>query len=191
MSATITASPALNRGSAAPTLSVEQSSPAITAVAVPRPARRSTRPAGTPLGAPPVLDVSHVRRPGPHRASARPLPSGAATSTRLPDPTGVACAVARTALEVLRGERPVAQLVRWVSPDVYEVLGRRARLLRDAPGSRTARDRVVVRRSRTVRLGDDAAEVTVVLVDGPRLRAAAARVEVHRGTWRVVALEIG
>jgi hypothetical protein len=42
-----------------------------------------------------------------------------------------------------------------------------------------------------VRVTPDAAEATVIIDDVDRVRAAALRVELHRGRWRVVVLEIG
>lgn len=108
----------------------------------------------------------------------------------LPDPTALCCAVVRAAVEVVRGERTVGQLARWVSPEIYEALARRARLVADGPGEIPARP-VAVRRARVLRIGDGVAEGTVVVQDGDRVRAAAARLEARRGAWRVVALEIG
>ncbi|BDZ42914.1 hypothetical protein GCM10025865_22130 [Paraoerskovia sediminicola] len=150
---------------------------------------RGSRPASSPLGPPPLLEAADVRT-GAARVARRPLAAPAAGGTVLTDPTATCCAVARTALEVLRGERPVGQLVRWLSPGTLEVLGRRARLTA-ASGPGVQHRPITVRRARTVRLGPAAAESTVVLEDGDRVRAAALRVEEHRGSWRVVALEIG
>ena len=48
-----------------------------------------------------------------------------------------------------------------------------------------------IRRIRLCRLGEHAAEATVVVDDGPRVRAVAVRLEGHRGHWRATALEIG
>jgi len=111
----------------------------------------------------------------------------------LPDPTAQCCTVVRAAVEVLRGERPAAQLARWVTPQVRDQLAERARiglaldLERDADHHRP----VQVRRIRLVRLGEDVAEATVVLDDDGRVRAAAVRLEARRGAWRVAVLEMG
>ncbi|ROS78511.1 Rv3235 family protein [Cellulomonas sp. PhB143] len=143
-----------------------------------------------PLGRPPALDATHLRRaprtaaPGREAGPVRP-------GSPLTDPTATCCAVARTALEVLRGERPVAQLARWLAPDVHEALARRARLLLAAAVPSAAHDPITVRRARTVRLGPSSAEASVALECGGRVRAVAVRVEDHRGSWRVTALEIG
>jgi Family of unknown function (DUF6459) len=99
-------------------------------------------------------------------------------------------------LEVLPGQRPVQQLLRWSSPDVYAAVQRRA-ALRARLRSRTGR---TVRPARVVSLRvsfphEGIAEIGGVLQDGDRVRAVALRVE--RSTdrsgerWRVTALEIG
>ena len=51
--------------------------------------------------------------------------------------------------------------------------------------------RATVRRVMLSRLDDRTAEACVVLHDGTRVRAAAVRLQVHRGRWRVTVLEIG
>lgn len=142
----------------------------------------------------PAVDVRETRdaraRVPRHLAGARPLAPTAPLP--LPDPTSLCCAVVRAAIEVLRGERTVHQLARWVTPEIYDTLARRARLVLDAPGhAEAAAHPVTIRRARVMRLGATAAEATVVVDDGGRVRAAAARLEARRGTWRVVALEIG
>jgi len=109
----------------------------------------------------------------------------------LPDPTRLCCAVVRGAVEAARGDRPVAQLARWVSPTVLEALTTRAALVRGLPRPTRVPRPALVRRARVVRLSPTAAEASVVVEDVDRVRAAALRVELHRGQWRVVALEIG
>jgi hypothetical protein len=116
---------------------------------------------------------------------------------QLPDPTSVCCAIVRTAVEVLRGEKPVAQMARWVSPDILAAVHRRARLTVSAASgtdgtARAARITPVrIVRTRTVRIGERTAEATVIVRDGDRVRAAAIRVEAARGSWHAVALELG
>lgn len=135
-----------------------------------------------------VTDPTTARAPQ-HVVRGRPL-GRPTTPVPLPDPTALCCAVVRAAVEVVRGERTVGQLARWVSPEIYEALARRARLVADGPGETPARP-VAVRRARVLRIGDGVAEGTVVVQDGDRVRAAAARLEARRGAWRVVVLEIG
>jgi hypothetical protein len=109
----------------------------------------------------------------------------------LPDPTGLCCAVARGAIEAVRGDRPLAQLARAVTPEILDALTTRARLVQAIPRPGSVPRPVRVRRARVELVGTDVAEATVVVDDVDRVRAAAIRAEVHRGRWRVVALEIG
>lgn len=104
----------------------------------------------------------------------------------LEDPTRLCGAVVMAAIEALTSARPLVQLARWVSPDVYEALARAAR-----PGPATGRRGVVLRTVRLCRISPTVAEGTAVVHDGSRVRAAAVRLEVHRGTWRATVLQIG
>jgi hypothetical protein len=114
----------------------------------------------------------------------RALPDG--------DPGVVARAVALASLEVLAGRRSVAQLARWLTPGIYESLQVRAGLTRRVLGAASDGTRPpTVRRARTCRVGAQVLEATVVADDGVRVRAVALRLEAHRGSWRVTALEIG
>ena len=113
-----------------------------------------------------------------------------------PDLQRLCCSVVRTAVEVMRGERPTHQLVRWVSPTIHEALVRRtqivARQARLAGNPSTGLRPVTVLSSRLVRLGERVAEASVTISDHDRVRAGAVRVEAtSRGIWQVVALEIG
>lgn len=109
----------------------------------------------------------------------------------MPDPTPVCCALALAATEALRGTRSVAQLARWVSPQVFEQLAGRAALTVRVLGRTTASRRPEVLRVRVCRLGEHIAEAAVVVDDGTRVRAVALRLEMWRGAWRAVAFEIG
>lgn len=141
-----------------------------------------------------LQEFTHRTAPPPvqalRTAATTPVPTIA-----LDDPTGLCCAVARAAMESLRGIRPLSQLVRSVSPEVFDALHARyqvreqARTRPGAPPVSQARARV--RAARIIRLAPDAAEASVVVEDADRVRAAALRVEEHRGRWRVVVLEIG
>lgn len=148
---------------------------------------RSPRPAGP-------REFSH--------ASAGPVPprddSGVRPPAELGDPTALCCAVAHAAIESLRGIRPLAQLARSVSPEIFDALHARAQVRAAArrrsgalPAGQERQLRSRVRRARVVRIAHDVAEATVVVDDVDRVRAAAVRVEEHRGRWRVVVLEIG
>lgn len=104
----------------------------------------------------------------------------------LEDPTRLCGAVVMAAVEALASARPLVQLARWVSPEVYEALARARR-----PGPTAGRRGVVVRSVRLCRVSPAVAEGTAVVHDGTRVRAAAVRFEVHRGSWRATVLQIG
>lgn len=104
----------------------------------------------------------------------------------LPDPAPVAGAVVLAAVEALAGTRPLVQLSRWLSPEVYDQLAERAPAL-----PRTRVRRATVRSTRVFRVSPTAVEACVVVHDGERVRAAAARLQVHRRHWRVTVLQIG
>lgn len=153
--------------------------------------------------APEISDRPTLHRPGTGTEGRRaggwrppaPRPGDPEVRSTPGDPTALCCAVAHAATEVLRGVRPLAQLVRSVSPEVYEQLAARlqvtaaARERRGAPPTPQSRSRV--RRARVVRVGPEAAEAGIVIDDADRVRAVALRVELHRGRWRAVVLEIG
>jgi hypothetical protein len=175
------------------------------AVAVPPPVRTRLIPllepparpllaTGPPLAAPPVAGSPRAAARSAGGAdpwTARPaLPVGAVQDTPLPDPTPVCCAMVQAAVEALRGARPLAQLARWVSPEIYDQLDARAKLTQRVRGADGAH-RAAIRRIRLCRLGESTAEATVVVDDGPRVRAVAVRLEGRRGQWRATALEIG
>ncbi|MDM7853982.1 Rv3235 family protein [Cellulomonas alba] len=108
------------------------------------------------------------------------------------DPQQVACGIALGAVEVLAGRRSVAQLARWVTPGVYEVLRMRAALTAQAIGSGSAAGRhPSVRRVRVCVVAPGVVEAAVVAEDADRVRAVAVRLEGWRGQWRATALEIG
>lgn len=131
----------------------------------------------------------------PDRSAELPLRPSSSSAPALDDPTGLCCAVARAAMESLRGVRPLSQLVRSVSPEVFDALHARYQVREQArtrPGAPpVSQSRARVRAARIIRLSPDAAEASVVVDDADRVRAAALRVEEHRGRWWVVVLEIG
>ncbi|MCR6647975.1 MAG: Rv3235 family protein [Cellulomonas sp.] len=99
--------------------------------------------------------------------------------------------LALASIESLVGRRPVAQLARWLTPGVYDALHARATASARVLGPRTGGRAVVVRNVRTCRLDERVVEASAVVDDGIRVRALALRLEAHRQSWRVTALEIG
>ncbi len=100
----------------------------------------------------------------------------------------------QAAVEIAGGDRPVAQLLRWAVPTVYDDLARRAQLVRTA----------ALRESSTVRLqqvrpqveslhacwiDDEVVEVSARVRYGRRSRAVAVRFEQRADRWQAVALE--
>lgn len=106
----------------------------------------------------------------------------------LPEPSAWCGALVRTCVEVLLGARPPAQLARWLTSDLFGTLSRRAMV---GQSLTAAARRVRVLRVHTCALDETRYEASVVLHDGRRVRAAAVRIEIHRGRWRATALEIG
>ncbi len=100
---------------------------------------------------------------------------------------------AQATVEVLGGDRPLSQLLRWTSARVYADLERRVRILgRTAPAPQRRRTvRPQVRSVHVFRPGDSSAEVSVHVRHGQRSRALAARLEVREDRWRCVALQLG
>lgn len=101
----------------------------------------------------------------------------------------------QAAVEIVAGDRPATQLVRWNHADVHQDLVRRAVLVARAGRREPGRGRppgVTRPRVHGVRLSFLSAttvEAAVHLRHGERSRALAARFEVHRGRWICTALE--
>lgn len=101
---------------------------------------------------------------------------------------------AQAAVEIVGGDRPVAQLLRWSTREVYDDLGRRAQLVAQAGGHRPGQARVqpvrpVVLGVRTCFLSRSVAEVSVHVRYGQRSRAIAARFELLADRWQCSALQ--
>jgi Family of unknown function (DUF6459) len=100
---------------------------------------------------------------------------------------------AQATVEVLGGDRPVAQLLRWTNARVYTDLTRRVRILgRTAPAPTRLRTvRPQVHSVHVCRPAPRAAEVSVHVRHGDRSRAIAARLEVRNDRWTCVELQLG
>lgn len=116
------------------------------------------------------------------------------TSSPAPsDPAGAwAAALSRMCVEALLGMRAATQLQRWLTPELYDAVARRAglavRILGRSVGS--PRPRIISHHAQTAEDGRSA-EVCVILHDGAKVRAVALRLEAFRGRWRASAIEIG
>lgn len=100
---------------------------------------------------------------------------------------------AQAVLEVLGGDRPLTQLLRWTDIRVYQDLSRRVQILsRRAPATQRLRTlRPQVCSVRVFRPSPVAAEVSVHVRHGQRSRALAARMELTGGRWQCTALQFG
>jgi hypothetical protein len=142
-------------------------------------------PAETPdADPPPSTPVLHV------------LPGGREQHEEL---SAWATRFAQGVVEVLGGDRPVTQLVRWTSARVYADLDRRVRvratqqavLAAHPHGVRPRQARAQVRSVHVCLPTDTAAEISVHVRHGVRSRALAARLELRRGRWQCTALQLG
>ncbi|WP_370870611.1 Rv3235 family protein [Arcanobacterium wilhelmae] len=93
-------------------------------------------------------------------------------------------------VEVLLGHRPIRQVQNWMTPEVFHSLARHTSLIRRAGGAPARCLPPRVRRILATQPQPRTAECSIALFDGVRIRAASARVEVRRGHWQLVDLEI-
>jgi hypothetical protein len=101
---------------------------------------------------------------------------------------------AQAVVEIVGGDRPVSQLLRWSTREVYVDLERRAQLVARAGGHRPGQGRVqpvrpVVLSVRSCFLSRSVAEVSVHVRYGGRSRALAARFELLADRWQCSALQ--
>lgn len=131
---------------------------------------------------------------------AHPTRTHGATVTDLPRPAALdqwARRYLQAVIDIVAGDRPAAQLVRWTSPAVMNDLTRRAQLIARAGGHTPGLGRIrgssavrpQLRSLRTCVVHPDAAEVSAHVRYGERSRALAARFERRRARWVCVALE--
>ncbi len=169
--------------------------PQIAARAVSRPQggpRLLLPPSPEPAAQVTARDAATLQRPllrpvtSPVTEALWPVPAPTPEVTAAPDPVRLCGAVVLAAVESLAGGRPVLQLARWVSPGVFESLSRRC----PVPGARPGR-RPTVRSTVLSRVSPTVAEASVAIHDGTRVRGAAVRMELHRGSWRATVLQIG
>jgi hypothetical protein len=97
-------------------------------------------------------------------------------------------------VEIVGGDRPVSQVLRWTTPEVYQDLARRAHLVAAAAGRRLGSGdiqsvRPQLAAAHTSFVSDHCAEVSLHVRYGHRSRAVAARFELIKDRWQVSALE--
>jgi hypothetical protein len=107
----------------------------------------------------------------------------------LPEPRTWAGRFVQAVIEVLAGDRPAGQLVRWTTTEVYDDVA--CRITSGArPGSPTPA-RAVVRSVHVAEPADGVAEVSALVRRGVRCTAVALRLEGLDGRWQCTALELG
>lgn len=95
--------------------------------------------------------------------------------------------------EVLVGDRPIGQLIRWTDSQVFSDLNRRVRVLglTTTASARGSQERCAVRSVHVSTPAPQVAEVAAHVRHGGRSRAVALRLEVRRDRWVCTALELG
>jgi hypothetical protein len=119
--------------------------------------------------------------------------------SQLPDPTLWSGRLAQAVVEVCSGGRPVGQLLRWTSPEVFRTLserypprsargmsGRTSPVVRPLPRHRFDQ----VRSVHVCEPADGVAEVSVVVASNKRWWALALRLEGLNGRWVATRLEL-
>lgn len=101
---------------------------------------------------------------------------------------------AQAAVEIVGGDRPASQLLRWTTGKVHADLDRRAVLVARAGGHTPGQGRVQPVRPRvlsvhTCFVSDDVVEAAVHVRYGERSRAVAARFEARGERWLCTALD--
>ncbi|WP_329484729.1 Rv3235 family protein [Kribbella sp. NBC_01484] len=126
-------------------------------------------------------------------ARAAAAAAGAGVGPRVPDARAWAGRLVQAVSEVLAGDRPISQLVRFADEAVFADLNRRVRVLglTTTATSRGARERSAVRSVRVCTPARHVAEVAAHVRHGDRSRAIALRMEIRRHRWICTALEIG
>jgi uncharacterized protein DUF6459 len=114
---------------------------------------------------------------------------------QLPEPVPWAGRLVQGILEVLSGVRPLSQLVRWTTTEVYDSIAtrteHRSRRISETREIAPHRLAEVVRSVHVSEPVDGIAEVCAIVQQGPRCRAVALRLEGIDGRWQCTALQIG
>ena len=107
----------------------------------------------------------------------------------LPEPRPWAARLVQAVVEVVGGERPPSQLVRWTTLEVYDEVT--ARIVSTGRRGATATARPVVRSVHVTEPAEGVAEVAALVRRGLRCTAVALRLEGLDGRWQCTALELG
>ena len=204
--------------SATPGLAVD-AAPRPAHPAAPSPPAPALRLVPAPACDPPYLDEGMAAERARAQTSAQtvlalefPLPTGLPAEPVVPprlqlvddDPFGVV-ATPRSALpaatpwtarlaqaiaEVVAGDRPLGQLVRWTTCEVLDTLTEQAVLRRRGPTAGPGRRRAQVRSLRVTEPADGVIEAAVLVVGAGRPLPMALRLEGLDGRWQCTVLEL-
>ena len=131
-------------------------------------------------------------QPGlPETPELQPPAVGRVPAVRDAEVRSWAARLAQAVVETVGGQRPVSQLVRWTSAEVYRDVERRALLVRRASGAAHRTVRPQVRSVHVCRPSTEVAEVSVHVRHGQRSRAVALRLERRGERWLCTVLEFG
>lgn len=140
-----------------------------------------------------ALDTAPARRPAAGAPDVPGLRLVGGGERRTDEVQVWAARFAQAVVEVLGGDRPLPQLLRWTSQRVYLELDRRLTILNrgsDA-GRRMRTVRPQVRSVHVFHPSPASAEVSVHVRHGQRSRAIAARLERRGDRWQCTALQLG
>ena len=146
-------------------------------------------PVGITACPPPSSAALHRRT----TRSLRPVPRPISDPMPPREALVFADAALRRVLEVVDRRRPIAQLRSLVTPALIDTVTALTRAPH-AGGNARPEGKATAATLRRVRLrmvDGDAAEVFGTYSRGPRVLAVAARIELHRDRWRIVAVQLG
>ncbi|HET7326176.1 MAG TPA: Rv3235 family protein [Nocardioidaceae bacterium] len=140
-----------------------------------------------------ALDMSTPGLPQQPRPDLRLVPDGRPTPPGTPPAEQWAARFVQAVVEVVAGDRPVQQLVRWTDEAVFADLQHRVQVLSSATsaGVRGRTERSQLRSVRVCQPAPTVAEVSAHVRHGGRSRAIAVRFEAQRGRWLCTALQFG
>lgn len=121
-----------------------------------------------------------------------PAAATAAVAAPLPEPRSWAGRFVQALVEVLAGDRPVGQLVRWTDAEVFADVHRRVTVAaRACPPGRSGQRRAVLRSVHVSSPTEGVAEVCALVQRGPRATVMALRLDGRGDRWLCTALELG
>lgn len=163
----------------------------VTPIGARRPAART--PVAAPVEGSLALDASALEGPRQPAETTHGLRLVAPPERADDEVRQWAARFAQAVVEVLGGDRPLQQMLRWTSQRVYGELERRLAILsrtQDA-GRRRRTVRPQVRSVHVFHPTPRSAEVSVHVRHGQRSRAIAARLEHSGGRWQCTVLQLG